>query len=135
MIIDTEKLVDSSIRREKGLEDHSTPMPVKVAVSRLFQTESYINFLWKQLRGSQIRGEFKHCKFYTGTYGGQTAFHIVWKNNKENFVSYCGHTKKYFAGLSSCFIDHKEVEEFVLELQELVENFDFIKVEPNPWNE
>jgi len=133
MIIDGLRIIDTSILQAKGIRDEDTPMQVQVATSRLINCNKYLTFLWKQLRGRRIRGEYKRLKIETGTSAGRTVVRLVWHiSETECYVaSYVGISDGYSASLNDCAIDHEAINQFDLELQEFTENFDLIEFYEN----
>lgn len=133
MIIDGLKIIDTSILQAQGVRDGDTPMDVQVAVACLMQSDKYLTFLWKQLRGKRIRGEYKKIKFETGHSAGRTVVRLIWDISETQcyVASYVGISDGYSAGLSNCAIEHSTVDQFVTELQEFAENFDLIEIHEN----
>jgi hypothetical protein len=133
MIIDGMRIIAASILQSQRMRDGDTPMEVQVATSRLINCNKYLTFLWRQLRGKRIRGEYKNIQFSTGTSAGRTVVQILWKPSEtENYgVSYVGVSDGYSTGVSDCEIEHSRVQQFKTELQEFTENFDSIEIHVN----
>lgn len=99
-----------------------------VAVFDLVNSQKYITFLWKQIRGRRwSHAEYKKVGIDIETKAGRTEISFILSLSPNKIVSYSGDSEGYSAGLHSCTIDHSEVKNFDNFLAEFVEKFDLIE--------
>jgi hypothetical protein len=99
-----------------------------VAVFDLVNSQKYITFLWKQIRGRRwSHADYKKVGIEIETKAGRTDISFILSLSPNKIVSYSGASEGYSASLHSCIIDHSEVKDFDNFLAEFVEKFDLIE--------